>query len=85
MLPASPATFARPQRAEQAQPENRGSMLRASILESALELGVGSNRTVANWIFNPVEEGDEEEKKFVEGDVQRARQVFEHAYKDLNS
>ncbi|TBU38347.1 hypothetical protein BD309DRAFT_874566 [Dichomitus squalens] len=63
MLPKSPApaSFARPQRVEQTEPENRGSMLRASILESALELGVGSSRTVANWMFNPVEEGDEEE------------------------
>ena len=63
MLPTSPApaSFARPKRVEQAEPENRGSMLRASILESALELGVGSSRTVANWIFNPVAEADEEE------------------------
>lgn len=40
--------------------ENRDSVLRASILESALELGVGSSCTVTKWIFNPVEEGDEE-------------------------
>ncbi|RPD58223.1 hypothetical protein L226DRAFT_536804 [Lentinus tigrinus ALCF2SS1-7] len=58
---ASP--FARPPRPEQQQnPENRGSLLRASILESALELGVGSSRTVANWIFNPVDEVEEEEE-----------------------
>ncbi|OBZ73475.1 hypothetical protein A0H81_06928 [Grifola frondosa] len=38
----------------------RGSVLRASILESALELGVTTNCTVANWIFNPVQEGDED-------------------------
>ncbi|TFY53127.1 hypothetical protein EVJ58_g9627 [Rhodofomes roseus] len=35
-------------------------MLRASILESALELGVGSGGTVAKWMFSPVEEGDED-------------------------
>ncbi|KAI0933260.1 hypothetical protein AcV7_004778 [Taiwanofungus camphoratus] len=40
--------------------DNRDSGLRASILESALELGVGSNCTVTKWIFNPVEEGDED-------------------------
>lgn len=31
------------------------------------------------------EEEDEEEERFVEGDVQRARQVFERAYKDLKN
>ena len=65
MASASPASFARPQRPQQQQndPENRGSMLRASILESALELGVGSSRTVANWMFNPVGEVLEEEEE----------------------
>ncbi|KAI8995233.1 hypothetical protein BD414DRAFT_478901 [Trametes punicea] len=57
--PTSPPPFARPQRVDN-NPENRTSGLRASILESALELGVGSSRTVANWIFNPVPEADEE-------------------------
>lgn len=55
----------RPPRPDQQDPENRGSLLRASILESALELGVASNRTVANWIFNPVDEEDEEEENQV--------------------
>ncbi|KAI0764160.1 hypothetical protein BD413DRAFT_194734 [Trametes elegans] len=59
--PSSPTPFARPQRVDP-NTENRGSGLRASILESALELGVGSNRTVANWIFNPVQEADEEDE-----------------------
>ncbi|KAJ3556368.1 hypothetical protein NM688_g2065 [Phlebia brevispora] len=40
--------------------EKRESVLRASILDTALELGIGSSSTVANWIFNPVAEGDEE-------------------------
>ena len=57
--PAPPSAFARPHRVEQ-NPEARTSGLRASILESALELGIGSNRTVANWIFNPVDEDEEE-------------------------
>ncbi|KAH9847082.1 hypothetical protein C2E23DRAFT_863577 [Lenzites betulinus] len=56
---STPSSFARPQRADP-NPDNRTSGLRASILESALELGVGTNRTVANWMFNPVEEADEE-------------------------
>ena len=73
MLPTSPApaSFARPKRVEQVEPENRSSMLRASILESALELGVGSSRTVANWIFNPVAEADEEEAAAVATDPWR--------------
>lgn len=56
----APRSFARPQRADQST-ESRSSVLRASILESALELGVGTNRTVANWIFNAVDEEDEDE------------------------
>ncbi|KAI0739427.1 hypothetical protein C8Q80DRAFT_1274489 [Daedaleopsis nitida] len=65
MASASPASFARPPRPQQQQNdlENRGSMLRASILESALELGVGSSRTVAHWMFNPVGEVMEEEEE----------------------
>ena len=65
---ASP--FARPPRpVDQQNPENRGSLLRASILESALELGVGSNRTVANWIFNPVDEENEEDESQVRSET----------------
>ena len=56
----APRSFARPQRADQST-ESRSSVLRASILESALELGVGTNRTVANWIFNAVDEEEEDE------------------------
>lgn len=35
--------------------------LRASVLDAALQLGIGnSNNTVANWIFNsPIEEDEE--------------------------
>ena len=46
----------RPYRERAPATESRDSVLRASILESALELGVATNRTVANWIFNPVED-----------------------------
>ena len=41
--------------------DQRESLLRASILDTALELGVGSSSTVTNWIFNPVDEVDEDE------------------------
>jgi hypothetical protein len=37
--------------------------LRASVFETALEIGFGSNTTVANWIFNnPLTEEDESEE-----------------------
>jgi hypothetical protein len=36
--------------------------LRASVLDAALELGIG-NKTMANWIFNPVNEDEEEEEE----------------------
>ncbi|KAH7909007.1 hypothetical protein BJ138DRAFT_1127993 [Hygrophoropsis aurantiaca] len=44
---------------------NRDSTLvRASVLETALELGVAHNSTVANWIFNnPLAEGLEDESE----------------------
>jgi hypothetical protein len=32
------------------------------VLDAAIELGIG-NLTVAKWIFDPVEEGDEEEEE----------------------
>jgi hypothetical protein len=43
---------------------NRTSGLRASVLDAAIELGIG-NDTVAKWIFEPVEEEDEEEEEQV--------------------
>ncbi|KZT00003.1 uncharacterized protein LAESUDRAFT_745979 [Laetiporus sulphureus 93-53] len=54
----SAAPTARPAREQPL--ENRASVLRASILESALELGVGTNCTVTKWIFSPVDEGSED-------------------------
>ncbi|THH16043.1 hypothetical protein EW146_g4539 [Bondarzewia mesenterica] len=36
-------------------------VLRASVLDAALLLGIGTSRTVENWMFDSVEEGDEEE------------------------
>jgi hypothetical protein len=38
--------------------------LRASVLDAALELGIG-NKTVANWVFNSVDEADEQEEEEV--------------------
>ncbi|KAI0264922.1 hypothetical protein BC834DRAFT_970483 [Gloeopeniophorella convolvens] len=35
--------------------------LRASVLDAALELGFGTSRAVENWMFNAVEEDDEED------------------------
>ncbi|CCL98480.1 uncharacterized protein FIBRA_00478 [Fibroporia radiculosa] len=49
-----------PRPARERPAESRDSLLRASILESALQLGVGSNCTVTKWMFSPVEEADEE-------------------------
>nr|GAT60970.1 predicted protein [Mycena chlorophos] len=44
--------------------ENRDSGLRASVLDAALELGIGSSKTVANWMFNnTLDEEDEEEEQ----------------------
>ncbi len=70
MTPTSPASPSgrltpsqRPGQGRIARPppaEKRESLLRASILDTALELGVGTSNTVANWIFNPVTEGDED-------------------------
>ena len=34
--------------------------LRASVLDAALALGFGTNKTVENWMFNTVAEEDEE-------------------------
>lgn len=47
---------------ETPDPVNRDSnALRASVLDAALELGIGNNSTVANWIFNSsIDEVEEE-------------------------
>ncbi|KDR66896.1 hypothetical protein GALMADRAFT_1135798 [Galerina marginata CBS 339.88] len=44
--------------------------LRASVLDAALELGIGSNSVVANWMFNnSLQEEDEEEPKRYSGQL----------------
>lgn len=44
--------------------ENRdrdSNALRASVLDAALQLGLGTNKTVANWMFNdPIAEEEAE-------------------------
>lgn len=39
--------------------------LRASVLDAALELGIGANSTVANWMFNNALEEEDEEVGFI--------------------
>ena len=46
-------------------PRRESNALRASVLDAALLLGVGSNRTVTNWIFNNTIDEDEEEQPTV--------------------
>jgi hypothetical protein len=42
----------RPTRAKLGDSQRNSNVVRASVLETALELGFGQNSTVANWIFN---------------------------------
>jgi hypothetical protein len=62
---APPAPHLRPRKPPPSDVAKRDSnALRASVLETALELGFGSNNTVANWIFNnPLEEEEEPEEE----------------------
>ncbi|TCD71094.1 hypothetical protein EIP91_000188 [Steccherinum ochraceum] len=57
------ATMSSPRRRERVV--ERDSVLRASILDTALELGVGDSSTVARWMFNPVQEVDEDVESMV--------------------
>jgi hypothetical protein len=73
--PAVPSARPRPPRpvrpgSRDPAEKDRQSGLRASVLETALEIGFSSNSTVANWIFNnPLEEGEEGEEEEEEEDV----------------
>lgn len=67
VFPRHPAVRLRPAPSSSKSPGtadvvNRDSnALRASVLDAALELGLGNNSTVANWMFNnSVEEAEEE-------------------------
>ncbi|KAF8556672.1 hypothetical protein OG21DRAFT_1482880 [Imleria badia] len=52
MASESPLVRRRPTRNKLADSQRNSSVVRASVLETALELGFGQNSTVANWIFN---------------------------------
>ena len=54
-----------------ARQRDSDTVLRASVLDAAIELGIG-NKTVAKWMFSPVEEGDEEEE---DDDLQPVRSL----------
>lgn len=45
-------------------PNRESNALRASVLDAALQLGIGTNSTVANWMFNNSLEEEEEEVRF---------------------
>lgn len=62
MSSPSPQTFRRRQTKRRMGPASRDSnAIRASVLETALELGIAQNPLVANWIFNsPLEEEPED-------------------------
>jgi hypothetical protein len=47
-----------------ARKRDSDSVLRASVLDAAIELGIG-NKTVAKWMFSPLEEEEEEEPEQV--------------------
>jgi len=60
---ASPALVgARPQRARAPTYSRDSNALRASVLDVALQLGVGTSRAVENLIFDSFLEEDEEEE-----------------------
>ncbi|KIJ67317.1 hypothetical protein HYDPIDRAFT_25783 [Hydnomerulius pinastri MD-312] len=66
--------------ARRRQPKtNRNSnAVRASVLETALELGITQNSTVANWIFNnPMEEEPEDLEPETENDLEPEAEVEE--------
>ncbi|KAG9312655.1 hypothetical protein JVU11DRAFT_7071 [Chiua virens] len=57
----SPQVRRRPTRVKFGDSQRSSNVVRASVLETALELGFGQNSTVADWIFNnPVSEEPED-------------------------
>lgn len=62
--PQIPVSRPRPSHKQVDNVSRDSNTLRASVLETALELGIGSNSLVADWMFNNAvteEEGDENE------------------------
>ncbi|KAJ7650708.1 hypothetical protein FB45DRAFT_997532 [Roridomyces roridus] len=61
-FPAPSKPTLRPAASQPTEPIHRESnALRASVLDAALQLGFGSNNTVANWMFSNTLEEEEEE------------------------
>ncbi|KAH0835697.1 hypothetical protein J3R83DRAFT_9473 [Lanmaoa asiatica] len=61
MASESPQVRRRPTRAKLGDPQRDSNVVRASVLETALELGFSQNSTVADWIFNnPLSEEPED-------------------------
>lgn len=62
MTPEFPSKVRRrPTRVRRGDAPRDSNLIRASVLETALELGFGQNTTVADWIFNnPLSEEAEE-------------------------
>jgi len=59
-FPSSSSASPPPSPLSHSQNRHRDSnVLRASVLDAALLLGVGSSRTLQDWIFNTVDESDE--------------------------
>jgi hypothetical protein len=63
-FPARPSPIPRPSAVQSpTEPVHRESRaIRASVLDVALELGLGANGTVANWMLNNSLEEEEEEE-----------------------
>ena len=62
-FPASSSGFRQDEYAVYGGDDSRGrrdsNALRASVLDVAMQLGIGSSRTLQNWIFDAVDEEDE--------------------------
>ncbi|KAI0029693.1 hypothetical protein K488DRAFT_88476 [Vararia minispora EC-137] len=56
-----PAPQRRPLKTPPPDQTRDSNALRASVLDAALAIGIGSSRVVENWMFNTVNEEDEEE------------------------
>ena len=60
--PSAPTPRPPPARKQEESAPRDSSALRASVLDAALELGIGSNSLVTDWMFNnAVDEEDENE------------------------
>jgi len=72
---ARPSMRRRPQKPGNSNLNRDSNAVRASVFETALELGITPDSTVANWIFNAPLEGQIEEEEEEELDTQDRRNV----------